>query len=677
MSTSELVTAQHLTHEAIVYIRQSTTSQVLTNQESLKLQYALKQRAIDLGWKLDNISIIDVDLGLTGASAVKRAGFKELVTKVTLGEVGIILSYDVTRLSRNCSDWYPLLDVCGYKQCLIADRDGVYDPGTMNGRLLLGLKGQIAELELSTIKARLNAGLLNKARRGDLALSLPVGLVRDRNDVVSKEPNLEIQNCIALIFQTFLEKRSAAKVLRYFNENNLTIPRYDRFGELHWKVATIAAITFILKNPAYAGAFVYGRSHTARQNLVTDKKTKRLPIEEWKILVKDKYPAYISWETFEKIQETLKDNHAEYDRNKTRGIPRPGAALLHGIIYCGQCGHKMVVQYTKSNRYVCNYLRQQRLVSICQHVPANPIDDYVILNFFEALNPIELDAYTRSIAAQAESEKNINKSHAQQLERLRYQAKLAERQFNLVDPDNRLVAAEVEKRWEQALQELKSVETEFSRTKQKTIIPQLSKELKDAFLEIGKKLPSIWDTSILSRQHKKALIRCIIDKVVVHRIKPDILQVRIVWKGGETTTANIPITVGSLAMLSSLEDFEKAIIKLSKVGKTDLEIAQLLTEQGYRSPMKKHVVDSTVRNIRLKNGIFRNKSQSHPLKVSGYLSVTQLARMIRVPLHWIYDRIHNGQIQVDQSNDSVKGKYLFADTPETIKMLKDLKQGKK
>ena len=164
---------------------------------------------------------------------------------------------------------------------------------------------------------------------------------------------------------------------------------------------------------------------------------------------------------------------------------------------------------------------------------------------------------------------------------------------------------------------------------------------------------------------------------MVHRIKPDILQVRIVWKGGETTTANIPITVGSLAMLSSLEDFEKAIIKLSKVGKTDLEIAQLLTEQGYRSPMKKHVVDSTVRNIRLKNGIFRNKSQSHPLKVSGYLSVTQLARMIRVPLHWIYDRIHNGQIQVDQSNDSVKGKYLFADTPETIKMLKDLKQGKK
>jgi DNA invertase Pin-like site-specific DNA recombinase len=678
MSTSELVTAQHLTHEAIVYIRQSTTNQMLNNQESLELQYALKQRALDLGWKVDNISIIDVDLGLTGASAKKREGFKELVTKVTLGEVGIILSYDVTRLSRNCSDWYPLLDICGYKQCLIADRDGVYDPGTINGRLLLGLKGQIAELELSTIKARLNAGLLNKARRGDLALSLPVGLVRNKSNVVYKDPNLEIQNCIDLIFSTFLEKKTAAKVLRYFNDNNLTIPRYDRFGELHWKVTTIAAITFILKNPAYAGAFVYGRSHTARQNVMApERKTKKVPVQEWKILVKDKYPAYISWETFEKIQETLKDNHAEYHRNMTRGIPRSGAALLHGIIYCGECGHKMVVQYTKGNQYVCNYLRQQRLTPICQHVPADPIDNYVILNFFEALKPIELDAYTQTIASQAESEKKINKSHVQQLERLKYQAKLAERQFNLVDPDNRLVSAEVEKRWEQALSELKLVETELARKQREKIIPQLSQELENAFLEIGKKLPDIWDQSILSRQQKKAFIRCLIEKVIVHRVKPDTLKVRIVWKGGETTTTDIPVTVGSLAMLSSIEDFEKSIIQLSKTGKTDLEIAQCLTEQGYRSPMRKEVLESTVRIMRLKNGIFRKKSQSHPVKVTGYLSVSQVARMLRIPIHWIYDRIHNGQIKVDMCNDSVKGKYFFADTQETIRMLKDFKRGKK
>lgn len=221
MNISELITAQHLAREAIIYIRQSTPHQMLSNQESLELQYALKQRAIDLGWKADNVIVIDTDLGITGTNVEKREGFKELVTKVTLAKVGIILSYDVTRLSRNCSDWYPLLDICGYKQCLIADRDGIYDPGTINGRLLLGLKGQLAEMELSTIRSRLNAGLLNKATRGDLALSLPVGLIRNTDGSVHKDPNLEVQHRIELIFKTFLEKRSAGKVLRYFCDHQL------------------------------------------------------------------------------------------------------------------------------------------------------------------------------------------------------------------------------------------------------------------------------------------------------------------------------------------------------------------------------------------------------------------------------------------------------------------------
>jgi DNA invertase Pin-like site-specific DNA recombinase len=412
MNTSELVTVQHLAREAIIYIRQSTPHQILSNKESLELQYALKKRAIDFGWKVDSIFVIDVDLGLTGASTEKREGFKEILTKVALGEVGIIFSYDVTRLSRNCSDWYPLLDICGYKQCLIADRDGVYDPGTTNGRLLLGMKGQLAELELSTIKARLTAGLLNKAQRGDLALSLPVGLVRDKNGCVHKDPNLEIQSRISLIFDIFLEKRTAAKVLRYFNENNLEIPRYDSFGELHWQAPAIFMITFILKNPAYAGAFAYGRSQIIRQS-PTIKKIRQVPMGSWKILVKDKYPSYVDWETFEKIQSMLKDNYAEYSRNGTRGIPRPGAALLHGIVYCGECGHKMVVQYKKGNQYMCNYLRQQRLAPVCQCLPADPIDEYVIANFFEALKPIELDGYTQVIASQTETEKKINKAKMQ------------------------------------------------------------------------------------------------------------------------------------------------------------------------------------------------------------------------------------------------------------------------
>ena len=221
MITSELITTAHRTRKALIYIRQSTPHQVLTNQESLRLQYALHQRAVELGWQAADIEIIDTDLGMTGAAAELREGFKEVVAQVTLGQVGIILSSEVTRLSRNCTDWYPLLDICGYRNCLIADRDGIYDPGSPNGRLLLGLKGQLSELELHTIRARMTAGLLNKAQRGDLALPLPVGLVHSPNQQVVKDPHLEVQNRLALVFSTFLRVKSAGKVLQFFNQHDL------------------------------------------------------------------------------------------------------------------------------------------------------------------------------------------------------------------------------------------------------------------------------------------------------------------------------------------------------------------------------------------------------------------------------------------------------------------------
>src|SRR5918998_1619783 len=262
MPTFDLITPQHLLRKAIIYIRQSTPHQVLSNQESLRLQYALQQRALDLGWRLDQIEIIDTDLGLTAASAEHRAGFKDLLARVTLGEVGLILSYEVTRLSRNCSDWYPLLDLCGYKRCLIADRDGIYDPASPNGRLLLGLKGQLSEMELHTMRARMTAGLLNKAERGELALQLPVGLVRDPRGLVVKEPNQEVQARLELVFTTFLRLRTGSKVLRFLNEHGMELPRRDRFGDLVWKRPTIAMILATLKNPAYAGAFVYGRTRS-------------------------------------------------------------------------------------------------------------------------------------------------------------------------------------------------------------------------------------------------------------------------------------------------------------------------------------------------------------------------------------------------------------------------------
>ncbi|MEY9633358.1 DNA invertase Pin-like site-specific DNA recombinase [Bradyrhizobium japonicum] len=257
---SELVTPSHLARKAVVYIRQSTPHQVVSNQESLRLQYALRQRARELGWREAAIDVIDADLGLSGASIAQRNGFKELVGRVGLSEVGLILSIDVTRLARNCTDWYPLLDICGLRGCLIADRDGVYDPGTPNGRLLLGLKGSISELELHTIRSRLTAGLLAKAERGELAVMLPIGLMRDPSGVVVKDPDMAVQGRLGLVFQLFLQLRSVAKVMRALNERDLELPRRDRYGDLCWTRATLAAVAAILKNPAYAGAFVYGRT---------------------------------------------------------------------------------------------------------------------------------------------------------------------------------------------------------------------------------------------------------------------------------------------------------------------------------------------------------------------------------------------------------------------------------
>ena len=305
---SELVKPTHLARRAVVYIRQSTPYQVVSNQESLRLQYALRQRARDLGWREADIDVIDADLGLSGASAAQRGGFKELVGRVGLGEVGLILSIDVTRLARNCSDWYPLLDICGLRDCLIADRDGVYDPGNANGRLLLGLKGTISELELHTIRSRLTAGLLAKAERGELALTLPIGLSRDPSGVVVKDPNIEVQERLELVFRTFLKLRTVAKVMRMLNHRNLDLPRRDRHGDLRWTRATVAAVSATLQNPAYAGAFVYGRTRI-RAGAADGSSVMKVarPMEEWRIVVKDRYPSYIDWPTYEKIRKRQTD----------------------------------------------------------------------------------------------------------------------------------------------------------------------------------------------------------------------------------------------------------------------------------------------------------------------------------------------------------------------------------
>ena len=677
MNTCELVRPNHLERQAIVYVRQSSPHQVNAHHESRQLQYALRQRAIELGWRGDDVRVIDCDLGHSAASATGRRGFQQLVADVALGKVGILLAYDATRLARNCSDWYSLLDTCGHRNCLLGDSQGVYDPSSIDGRLLLGLKGQISEMELHTLRSRLNAGLLSKASRGELALCLPVGLVRDAAGAVLMNPNLEVQDRLRLVFDLFQQRKSASQVVRQLRSSNLSLPRRDRFGDVTWRNANQAGVCSILKNPAYAGAFVYGR--TRRSGGTSGSCSRRpVPLEQWRVCIRGKYPAYIPWATYDRIQAMLRDNYAQYRTNQTRGCARDGSALLQGLAFCGECGHKMMCQYKRGTRYVCNHLHQQFQEPICQVLPAGPIDRRVFELFTSALSAAELDLHQQVARKVREQQKQALSASQQQLQRLRYQAHLAERQFNQSDPDNRLVTAELERRWETALAALRQAEQSSGQQKADgqqrpeggllTLDPALHRTLQN----LGQRLPEWWPR--LSNRQRKQLLRCLIDKVVLHRSPSDTVQVRVVWRGGDSSSMAVGVPVRTMQQLHQFKQMQQEIARLCAQGRNDAQVARQLTQAGFRSPSSCTVLPGTVREVRLREGILLSPRQSRRRGIKGYLTVTQLARKLRIPGHWIYDRIHSGTIQVRK--DKRSRTYLIPNTGKTVVQFRALLAGK-
>lgn len=669
MNTSELVQPRHLDRKAMIYVRQSSPNQVITNKESQRMQYALRERAATLGWHAQDTQVIDADLGRSGTTVEEREGFQQLVADIALGAVGILLAFDATRLARNCSHWYQLLDLCGHHDCLIADRDGVYDPASINGRLLLGLKGQISELELHTIRARLTAGILSKAERGELELTLPTGLIRT-DGVVTKHPSTEVQDRIDTIFATFLEQKSVAQTVRWFIKNDLRLPRRDRHGDIQWKRVTAASISSFLNNPAYAGAAAYGRTRWKKSANTGKMQGLKLPRNQWRYCVQGKFPQYIPWDTFERIQNMLRDNYTQYARNKTRGVPRQGKALLHGIVYCGECGHKMCVQYKGGTQYLCNHLKQQTGAPVCQRIAGDAIDDTVVSWFFEALSVAEIDVAAAALQTSDDEQARVLAAHQQQVERLQYEAQRAERQFMKSDPDNRLVTGELERRWEAALRELKSAEEELDHLRQEAPSYIIPADLLEMLRDIGPRLPELWNAKLLSDAQKKALLRSLIDKVVIHRLAPDQVQTRVVWRGGATTCDVVRVTVGKFAWLSGAAEMEAAIKRMAAVGRTDAAIAEHLTASGHRSPRADKVLESTVRLTRLRLGILRKTHQSHPRRMEGFLTIPQLAKKLGVSRWWISDRIHNGTIKA--MKDQKKRCYLFPDTPQMLAKLKTL-----
>jgi recombinase-like zinc beta ribbon protein len=397
-------------------------------------------------------------------------------------------------------------------------------------------------------------------------------------------------------------------------------------------------------------------------------------MSEWKAVVKGRYPAYVGWADFERIQAMLRDNHAEYVRNQTRGVPRDGAALLQGSLWCGRCGHKMAVEYKNGNRYVCNFLQRSRGGPLCQHLPADPVDARVVAAFFAAVGPEELEAWARAQDTQRQAEDALDRAEAQQVERLRYQALLAERQFNRVDPDNRLVASELERRWEAALRDLRQAEEALALHRASRARPDaLTPEERGDFLALGPRLPAMWRQPGMDRARKKALLRCLIDKVILHRTAPERIGIRIVWRGGEVSEAQAEPRVHALHALSRGDEMQRRMLELARQGLTDAEVADTLTREGHRSPRCGHVLARTVQVFRQRRRVLRGASRTHPRHIPGWLTMAELARRLQVSRCWIERRIWNRTIVI--ARDAAAKRYLFPDTDETVAALRRLKSG--
>jgi DNA invertase Pin-like site-specific DNA recombinase len=676
MSMTPVAQPHHLSRKAVIYIRQSTGHQVLTNIESQQLQHAMREHARHLGWPEERIEVVETDLGRSAQSTERRDGYKALLADVALGQVGIVLSYESTRLSRNCTDWYPLLDLCAYNQCLIADRDGVYDAATPHGRLLLGMKGIVSEVELHTLRGRLIAGVQQKAQRGDLALALPAGLLRQEDGGVVKDPDRAVQHAITLVFHTFLTRKAASQVVRLLRDQGLRLPRRQRNCETVWRTPTVAAVIAILRNPAYAGTFVYGKTRTQVPSGGGRPQQRRLPLAEWKVIVHDRYPAYVTWETFTRIQAILDDNYASYAHNQRRGVPRSGAALLQGIVYCGSCGHKMTVQYKGGNQYLCTYLRSQTHAPVCQRLPADPVDQQVVVAFFDALAPAELDLYAQALAQRRQQQAELDQAQRYSVQRLEYAADQARRRYEQVDPTYRLVAAELERRWEAALQALQEAQEHYARLRpvpEDAMAMTIPPALREAFSTLGHSLPTLWHQDTLSRTQRKALLRCLLEKVVLDRRAPDTITTRIVWRGGAVSELEVPCTVGTLRDVTGFAQMEAEVLRLETQGQSDADIAQHLTAKGFRSPQRPRVLVSTVRTIRLRHGRLHRYRGPRPRRVPRSLTVPQIARAVGVKPHWVYHLISRGRIVV--SRDEASGLYLFPDGSETLEAFRQLRDG--
>jgi DNA invertase Pin-like site-specific DNA recombinase len=625
------VQAAHLARTAYLYVRQSTLRQVVENTESTQRQYALRQRAVALGWPAERIVVIDSDLGQSGASAADRAGFQRLVTEVSLGRAGIVLGLEVSRLARNSTDWHRLLEICALTATLILDEDGVYDPAHFNDRLLLGLKGTMSEAELHVLRARLQGGIRNKARRGELVLPPPIGLAYSETGTLGLDPDTQVQAALRLVFTTFRRTGSATATVKVFRPQGLLFPRRvhagPRQGELVWTALGHSQVLRLLHNPRYAGAFVYGR-HRTRKTLDGRATTVRVPPEEWDTVIRGAHPGYLAWEEYEQNQRCLHESAQAIGANRRQSPPGEGPALLQGLVLCGRCGERMTVRYHCRHgrlwpEYVCQRAGVERGTPPCQRVPGARIDQAIGDLLVAAVSPVALEV---ALTVQQELQARLDEAdrlRGQQVERAQYEADLARRRYMRVDPDNRFVADSLEAEWNSRLRTLSEVQQTRERQREQDR-QVLTAEQRAAILALATDFPRLWRDPQTPDRERKRMVRLLLEDVTV--VRDPVITLHLRFKGGAAQTLTLPLPRNAWQERTTDPAVVQTIDQLLE-HHTYPQIAAQLNARGMRSGEGKVFTASIVARIQDR---YRLRPRYDRLRKAGLLTGEEMATLLGI-----------------------------------------------
>jgi DNA invertase Pin-like site-specific DNA recombinase len=629
--TKTKVTADHLGRDAYLYVRQSTMRQVIENSESATRQYALRQRAVALGWPLDQIVVIDQDQAHSAASAADREGFQRLVAEVGMGKAGIVLGLEVSRLARNNADWHRLLEICGLAGTLILDEDGLYDPTDFNDRLLLGLKGAMSEAELHILRSRLRGGILSKARRGELRTSLPVGLIYDPLGKVTLDPDAAVQGAVRHLLECFERTGSARAVVKEFAAQRLSFPLRirsgPRKGEIVWAALHHDRVLMVLHNPRYAGAFSFGRRQS--QYVGGKVSVRHLPREQWTALIQDAHPGYISFAQFDANQTRLLANAQARGTERRAGPPREGPALLQGLAICGRCGQRMTVRYHHRRgqafpAYLChNESINTATTTRCQTIPGAGVDHAVAALLLDTLTPVALEV-ALTVAAELDTRAHeADKLRLTHVERARYEAELARRRYLAVDPENRLVANTLEADWNEKLRCLTDAQDDYDRARANGN-GRLSEEHHEKVMALASDFPRLWNDPATPQRERKRMVRLLIEDITLVRDQQITAHARL--KGGQTHTLTLPIPPPVWQARQTDPDTFKLVDRLLD-DHTDGETAALLNQAERRTGTGQPFSALSVLRLRQDHHLPSHRDR---LRARGLLTVAEMAKRLCV-----------------------------------------------